>query len=79
MNYFSCQNGLMASEVSFQKVGAQWPEGLGGNHIGFGGKRSLPRKRGEWRRNHVDPSSRPYSALTVITQLAIQGKGNKTM
>lgn len=35
----------MASGVPFQRVGVQWPEGSGGNHIGFGGKRYLPRKR----------------------------------
>lgn len=34
----------MASEVTFHRVGVQWPEGLSGNHAAFDGKTYLPRK-----------------------------------
>lgn len=34
----------MASGVTFQRVGVQWPEGLSGNHIGFSGKKESAKK-----------------------------------
>ena len=75
VNYCPCENGLMPSGVTFQRVGVQWPEGLSGNHIGFSGKRYLSRNKGDWRRIDVNPSSRPESAIKILNW---QSQGEKT-
>lgn len=43
----SCQNVLMASGVTVQRVEVQGPEGLGGNHIGFRGESYMPGEKRE--------------------------------
>lgn len=69
-----CQNGKMASGVTFQRVGVQWPEGLNGNPIGFSGKRYLPRKKVGGERFRLISYLGLKCHKFLLTQLAHRGR-----